>query len=118
VGGVSLLLFCAAFSYAPYPGGYQTIHLPYSGLHPQGFTVSSYPAATFNELSRGFHAFSLLSMKSSIVSSLTAGRVVSVSLPWLSPPAFACGYVSGWWEDFPQQHRLCATVSRTLPLPY
>lgn len=50
MGGVSLLLFCAAFSYAPYPGGCQTIHLPYSGLHPQGFTVSSYPAATFNEL--------------------------------------------------------------------
>jgi len=25
---------------------------------------------------------------------------------------------SGWWEDFPQQHKVCATVGRTLPLLY
>ena len=78
MGGVSLLLFCAAFSYAPYLGGYQTIRLPYSGLHPQGFTVSSYPAATFNE-SRGNPRKAR--PEGSIVSSLTADRVVSVSLP-------------------------------------
>ena len=79
MGGVSLLLFGAAFSYAPYLGGYQTIHMPDSGLHPQGFTVSSFPAAAFNEL-RG-NPRRLPPDGGSIVSSLTAGRVVSVSLP-------------------------------------
>jgi len=33
----------AAFSSAPYPGGYRTIHWPCSGLHPQGFVVPTYP---------------------------------------------------------------------------
>ena len=43
MGGVSLLLFIAAFSSAPYPGGRRAIRLPCSGLHPQGFAVSPYP---------------------------------------------------------------------------
>ena len=41
----------AAFSSAPYPGGYRTIHWPCSGLHPQGFVVPTYPVPqTLSEL--------------------------------------------------------------------
>ena len=41
----------AAFSSAPYPGGYRTIHWPCSGLHPQGFVVPAFPVPqTLSEL--------------------------------------------------------------------
>jgi len=50
----------AAFSYAPYPGGYRAIHLPCSGLHPQGFAVSSYPAPYAQRVT---HAFALLALQ-------------------------------------------------------
>ena len=44
-------LVLAAFSSAPYPGGYRTIHWPCSGLHPQGFVVPTYPVCqTLSEL--------------------------------------------------------------------
>jgi hypothetical protein len=44
-------LVLAAFSSAPYPGGYRTIHVPCSGLHPQGFVVPAYPVPqTLSEL--------------------------------------------------------------------
>ncbi len=50
----------AAFSYAPYPGGYRAIHLPCSGLHPQGFAVSSYPVPFAQRVT---HAFALLALR-------------------------------------------------------
>ena len=67
----------AAFSYAPYPGGYRAIHLPCSGLHPQGFAVSSYPVPLLNELL----TLSRFSPYGSVASLLITGRVVSVPLP-------------------------------------
>jgi hypothetical protein len=78
VGGVSPLLFIAAFGYASNPGGYQTIHLPCSDLHPQGFTVPAIPTAALSELT---HASALLVTNDSVASSLTVGRVVSVPEP-------------------------------------
>lgn len=70
----------AAFSSAPYPGGYRTIHWPCSGLHPQGFVVPTYPVPqTLSELLARLPA--LLARKGSIASLLKTGRVVSVPLP-------------------------------------
>ena len=118
MGGVSLLLFCAAFSYAPYPGGCQTIHLPYSGLHPQGFTVSSYPAATFNELFARIIAH--LAPSTEAQSFHHCRRAVSFLCHCRDSrhPHLRAAAWSGWWEDLPQQHKVCATVGRTLPLLY
>ena len=78
VGGVSPLLFSAAFSLAPYPDGFRTIHMSCSGLHPQGFTVPAIPTDTFSELTR---AYALLALSGSVASSLAVGRVVSVPEP-------------------------------------
>jgi len=91
--------------------------MPYSGLHPQGFTVSSFPAATFNELrgnkpaplARGVWARSFHHWRRA-VPFLCHCR--DSRHPHLRAAACLAGgrtFLSGTG---------CATVGRALPLPY
>lgn len=66
-------LVLAAFSSAPYPGGYRTIHLPCSGLHPQGFVVPTYPVPqTLSEL---------LARLSVLLAFTGSGRIIAKNRP-------------------------------------
>ena len=110
VGGVSPILFIAAFSSAPYPGRSRTDHMPQS------------PACTSRD--SPFHRFPVdQTLQRSVPSSaLIPGRVVSVPLPWVSPPVLAYGCTSGGVGTFlsypgpDTRSGPKVTVSRTLPL--
>jgi len=82
VGGVSLLLFVAAFSSRAIPGRTPNSHVALFWLAPAGvrrFTVSS-PSALSGLLARGYPVLPRR-LPGSTASSLGEGRVVSVPLP-------------------------------------
>jgi len=54
----------------------------------------------------------------STASWLKTGRVVSVPLPWLSPPVLVYGCVPGWWGDFPQQPEWPPSAALSLSCTY
>ena len=99
VGGVSPLLFIAAFSLAPNPGRYRVICMPCFGLHPQGFAVSS--------------VMSVSAQQECIITQDIPYRFWSIAVILTTPEKQGC--VPDWWGDFPQL-RILVTVGRTLPL--
>ncbi len=86
MGGVSPLLFIAAFSLAPNPGRYRVICMPCFGLHPQGFAVSS--------------VMSVSAQQECIITQDIPYRFWSIAVILTTPVMQGC--VPGWWGDFPQ----------------
>jgi|GEM_PF-5442581 len=73
--------------------------MPCSGLHPQGFVVSSVMSFSVQQVC--------------IITPDIPSRFWSIAVILTTPDNQGC--VPGWWGDFPQL-RLHVTVSRTLPL--